>query len=488
MALMTVTIRGAGLVLAGIVCAAGVAVLPELGLKVMVGLAAIAGAVTLAVGLGRPREVLLAAYIAALSYNRQYFSFDAILGDSGTQGLYWIVADPVLAMLLLSSLVARDDTAGDHAPLGAVLLPILPFLFVCCVSSMMATRPDWAANDTYRVIKFAILLAWLHWNMNRSLWLTAIVTLAVVGLLQSLLGLTQVLLKGEASLLAMAGLATQTGGIETEIENRARGTLGHPNMFAPYLLMLVPAAFGMALFTRQRLLCLVGLGLTVIGLVGVFVSKSRAPIALLGFALVLVAITAVYMRALSVRVFLGAAIILTAIGALAILPLLEQIIERIQGDLVSSVTFRSDFNTAATLIWNDHPIWGIGPNNLNLDLRRHFPLLADLVRDTEQFRDAGNARSPTVHNVYYLMLAETGLLGLAAFLFLVGASLTRAVGAAARTEGAVRGLCIGIAIGLFAQFLQQMVDFSLWYDVCWFTFAILLAIVGTAARHAPVIR
>lgn len=488
MALLMVTIRGAGLVLAGVLCAAGVAILPELGVKVMIGLAAIAGAVGLAIGLGRPREVLLAAYIAALTYNRQYFSFDAILGDSGTQGLYWIVADPVLAMLLLSSLVARDDTAGDHAPLGAILLPILPFLFVCCVSSMLAQRQDWAANDTYRVIKFALLLAWLHWNMNRSLWMTAIGALAAVALLQSLLGLTQVLLKGEASLLAMAGLQAQTGGIEAEIENRARGTLGHPNMFAPYLLMLVPAALGMALFTRHRLLCLAGLGLTAIGLVGVFVSKSRAPIALLGVALVLVAITAVYLRALSVRVFLGSAIVLTAIGALAILPLLEQIIERIQGDLVSSVTFRADFNTAATLIWSDHPIWGIGPNNLNLELRRHFPLLADLVRDTEQFRDIGNARSPTVHNVYFLMLAETGLIGLAAFLFLVGASMARAIGAAAGTDGAIRGICVGIAIGLFTQFLQQMVDFSLWYDVCWYTFAILLALVGTATRHAPRIR
>lgn len=488
MALLTVTIRGAGLVLAGIVCAAGVAVLPGLGIKALVGLAGVAAAVGLAVSLGRPREVLLAAYIAALSYNRQYYSFDAIFGDSGTQGLYWIVADPILVMLLLSPLVSRDDTPRDHAPLGAVLTPIMPFLFVCCVSTLLAERPDWAANDTYRVIKFAILLAWLHWNMSRSLWLTAIVTLAVVGLLQSLLGLAQVLLKGEASLLAMAGLATQTGGIEVEIENRARGTLGHPNMFAPYLLMLVPAAFGMALFTRQRLLCLLCLGLTAAGLIGVFVSKSRAPIALVGFALVLVALTAVHLRALSMRVFLGSAIVLTAIGAIAILPLLEQIIERIEGDLVSSVNFRADFNTAATLIWNDHPIWGIGPNNLNLELRQHFPLLADLVRDTEQFRDVGNVRSPTVHNVYYLMLAETGLAGLAAFLFLVGSSLTRAVGAAARTDGAVRGLCIGIAIGLFAQFLQQMVDFSLWYDVCWFTFAILLAIVGTAARHAPPIR
>lgn len=286
----------------------------------------------------------------------------------------------------------------------------------------------------------------------------------------------------------MAGLTTQTGGIEAEIENRARGTLGHPNMFAPYLLMLVPAAFGVALFTRQRLLCLAGLALTAIGLVGVFVSQSRAPIALLGVALAMVAITAVYLRTLSIRVFVGSAILLTAIGAVAALPLLDQIIERIQGDLVSSVTFRADFNTAATLIWNDHPILGIGPNNLNLELRQHFPLLADLVRDTEQFRDIGNARSPTVHNVYFLMLAETGLVGLAAFLFLVGSSLARAVGAAARTDGAVRGLCIGIAIGLFAQLLQQMVDFSLWYDVCWFTFALLLAIVGTAARHAPVIR
>lgn len=297
--------------------------------------------------------------------------------------------------------------------------------------------------------------------------------------------IAQVALKGEASLLAMAGLATQTGGVETDIENRARGTLGHPNMFAPYLLMMIPAAFGLALFARGRLLSLVGLAITTLGVIGIFVSKSRAPVALLGVALVAVAIAAVQLRALSVRAFLGAAILLTALGAAATIPFLDQIIARIGGDFASSISFRSDFNTAATLIWSDHPIWGIGPNNLNLELGRHFPMLAALIQETESFRDVGNARSPTVHNVYFLMLAETGLIGLVAFLYLLASALSRTIRAAAATTGAARGLCVGLAIGFAAQYLQQLVDFSLWYDSSWFTFAILIALAGTAPRCAP---
>ncbi len=484
MALILVTFRFVGIAILGIACATAVALLPSIGIKAMVALAAGGAAIALAIWLGRPLEVLLAAYIAALSYNRQYFSFDDLLGASGTSGLYWMIADPVLALLLLVSLTVPDrGTPAGQARLGVT--PILPFLAVCVISTLFALRPDWAANDTYRVLKFAILLAWLHRNMTPSLWLTAVTTLGAVATLQILLGIAQVALKGEASLLAMAGLATQTGGVETEIENRARGTLGHPNMFAPYLLMMIPAAFGLALFARGRLLSLVGLAITALGVIGIFVSKSRAPVALLGLALVAVAIAAVQLRALSVRAFLGTAILLTALGAAATIPFLDQIIERIGGDFASSISFRSDFNTAATLIWSDHPIWGIGPNNLNLELGRHFPMLAALIQESEAFRDVGNARSPTVHNVYFLMLAETGLIGLVSFLYLLASALSRTIRSAAATTGAVRGLCVGLAIGFAAQYLQQLVDFSLWYDSCRFTFAILIALAGTAPRCAP---
>ncbi len=476
-----------GIVAASVIGAAMAAFLPQVGLKALIAVAIAAAGIVLITVAGRPREVLLAAYIAALTYNRQYFSFDDFLGSSGSQGLYWIPADPLLVLLLATSFF---DVRGDqqnaiaYKSFGAVMLPILPFLAVCCVSTLAALRPDWAANDTLRVVKFAVLLGWLHCHMTPSLWKTAVGTLAVIIVVQSALGILQVLLKGDASLLAMLGLAKQVQSLANEIENRARGTMGHPNILAPYLLIFVPAAFGAVLFARNRLVALGALAVTVLGSAAVFASKSRAPTALLAFALVVVALIALRRRVLSPRVALGGAIVLAGVLAVVMTPILTAVTERIGGDFAASVKFRADYNDAALAIWSDYPVLGIGPNNMNVELKRHAPLMAMLVRDADKYRDLGNTRAPTVHNIYFLMLAETGLLGFASFLFLLIMMLVTAVRAANMTDGTIRGLCFGVSAGLGAAYLQQSVDFSMWYDSAWYSLAVLSALVNTAPAVA----
>jgi O-antigen ligase len=85
-----------------------------------------------------------------------------------------------------------------------------------------------------------------------------------------------------------------------------------------------------------------------------------------------------------------------------------------------------------------------------------------------------------VHNLYLLVLCETGLLGLAAFALLLGCALARGVSAVIRTRGIVQGICLGILAGLAVQCVQQTLDFSLWFDSSWYTFALLLALLVRA--------
>src|SRR3954471_23256380 len=87
-----------GLGVAGALTLAAVAVavavtISQMSIKSALFVAAgVAGALAIAVS-GRAKEVLLGGYIIALTYNRQYFSFNDIFGDYGSQGLYWIPAD-----------------------------------------------------------------------------------------------------------------------------------------------------------------------------------------------------------------------------------------------------------------------------------------------------------------------------------------------------------------------------------------------------------
>ncbi|MEJ0017325.1 MAG: O-antigen ligase family protein [Acetobacteraceae bacterium] len=480
--------NAAGVVAAGMLCTMLAAVVPEVGPKT-----AIAGGFALllllsAVVSGLPKEVFLAGYILSLTYNRQYFAFDAWLGASGSNGLYWIPADPFLFLLLGVSVWERligHRTTHVHrvgAPPGAG--PVLPFLAVCCVSALLSQRPDWGFNDVYRVVKFAILLLWLHYNLNPRLWLVAVCTFAAAIAMQSALGVLQVATNAGSGLLSMIGLGTAASGVAAEIENRARGTMGHPNYLAPYLLMVVPAAFGAVLYSRRRPVILASAAVAALGVAGTVATASRSPIVILAATMSLVAATAVWQRVLSARMALGCGILALGLLAAVALPFTDKIAQRLEGDLTASVDFRLSYNLAALAIWDDHPLLGIGPNNSILEIGRHAPLFEQIIRSLDEYRDAANVRASPVHNVYLLMLSETGVVGLVAFLYLLASVIRRGVRGAAASEYAVRGICVGAVIGLLGQFTQQTVDFSLWYDSSWYTLALMAGLLGAVPDQA----
>ncbi|MCC6718788.1 MAG: O-antigen ligase family protein [Acetobacteraceae bacterium] len=499
-------LRGAFVLAMGGVGMALAIVLPGLTAKsALFGVAGL-GTVLLLIMSGRPKEVLLGGYIIALTYNRQYFSFEWLTGDQHSQGLYWIPADLFLVALIAVSLLehirpgvvpraaSSDVLASSGSPsIVAAAMPALLFMAVFILSALLAERPDWSFNELTRVLRFVVVLVWLHLNMTRALWFTAVGTLALSALLQAGLGTLQVLLHADRSLLSVLGGASETvyteGGEIDMLENRARGTLGHPNYLAPYLLFLLPGFLGALLYSRVRLTRLLSLGLLLMGIAGMIATKSRAPILLTSVALLLVALIAVRDRVLSLTAAAATAVVATTALALAAIPFADVIYQRIAGDWSASVTFRTEYNQAAIAIWNDAPLLGIGPNNGVIGLARHSPLFSWLVKDLETLSGGVPVRAVApVHNVYLLFLAETGVLGLSAFVALLATVLWRMVRGYRAAEGAVSGICLGLAVGMVAQLVQQTLDFSLWFDPSWYTLAVLMAVVGTVPSLRPVLR
>ena len=93
------TLGSAGVLVAGGIGATLVAMVPLLDLKSLLEILAAVGTLLLALLSRRAKEVFLAAYILALTYNRQYFSFNGLFGDMGPHGIYWVPADPLLLLL-----------------------------------------------------------------------------------------------------------------------------------------------------------------------------------------------------------------------------------------------------------------------------------------------------------------------------------------------------------------------------------------------------
>jgi len=464
------------------------------GLKTLVVLVGAMGGLVLALLSGRPKELLLAATIMALTYNRQFFNLSWVNGVEGPQALFWVPADIPMLALFAHSLTERAlrRPAMRAELLGRVrlpALPILPLVVVAGLSMLVSVHPEWAIADYNRIVKFGLLLWWLERNLTPSLWFTAVATLAVAILLQAGLGVLQVMVPGNSGLLSLFGVGTTPLEMQGLAENRGRGTLGHPNFYAPWLLMIAPAGLGAALFARNPWIRALGLVVALAGFTGIFVSKSRAPTVGALLAFTLVAMIAVIARSLPLRQAVGIGLLGLAALALAMLPFLDLIAERLTGDFVASMDFRRAYNQVAIEIWESRPWLGVGLNHSVDAALKLLPVFLKLdIEQSMRFQVEASARSAApVHNLYLFFLAETGLLGLCALLFLLGSILFRAIHAALTREGSVRGICIGLGIGMVAQVAQQTVDFSLFWDASWYTLALIAGLLATAPKPPTVL-
>ncbi|MDQ2901026.1 MAG: hypothetical protein M3Y07_14700 [Acidobacteriota bacterium] len=87
------------------------------------------------------------------------------------------------------------------------------------------------------------------------------------------------------------------------------------------------------------------------------------------------------------------------------------------------------------------------------------------------------------HNLYFLLLAETRLFGLAAFLLFVGASLAVAWKAAA-LSGAWGGASLGLLIGMCGVLGYMVIDYAMWLDPVLYMFALVAGLLSAAPSLA----
>jgi putative inorganic carbon (HCO3(-)) transporter len=214
--------------------------------------------------------------------------------------------------------------------------------------------------------------------------------------------------------LRFTGMPSTIWGLPTHIRvdpgvgegfTRIGGTVGSPNQAAGYLsLLLAPAAS--LLFTTlgraQKWLATAVLGLGGVALIFTF---SRGGWAAFALSLILLCFLAWRRSRFSLKVPIAAIMIL----AMLYLPFQTAISERLLGDDKGSAQSRIPLMMLAFRIVKDNPVLGVGSNNFQLVMDRYL---------TSEFRQGFRY---AVHNKYLLVLAETGIGGLLAYLaFLLG--------------------------------------------------------------------
>lgn len=302
---------------------------------------------------------------------------------------------------------------------------------------------------------------------------TVFTTLKLAGIGDTWAGLAgDVVLTPEAQARAIINLEPPTIDLE-----RVSGPIGDPNYWAQCQLLMLPAALWLLRDGWRRGARVLGAVAAVLILAGLLQTESRggALALLLTGGLWLWLQGGVWRRGLvALPIILIAG--LAAGGVLARFEAIGGITDPARAS-DPSITGRASEAIVAVRMFQDHPITGIGPDQY---VPRYIAYAPEVGLDEREQREP--------HNSYLGMAAESGALGLIAFLAMIGTALGCGLAACrrlhARGRAAEARLAAALACGLVgyaltALFLDQAFPQFLWLALG------LLAAVYALARGAP---
>jgi O-antigen ligase len=361
-------------------------------------------------------------------------------------------------------------------------LPVFLFVGVCALTLPRAPSLPLAAKELAKWVEFLAILLVVTNTVSNSKAKSALIiaSLLVTGVAQAALGAYQFLTRSGPEFFAFGRFL------------RAYGTFEQPNPFGGYMGLCAPLALAFVLYAHSHeipaRLRWLALGTLVASGAGIAMSGSRG--AWLGAAAALGSVAVA--RGQRGQVVLLSVLLLVALigtlGGAALIP--DQVIQRLTGFLpligdlgaggtVTSVEVtnanyanleRLAFWQAAADMWSERLWLGVGIGNYQVA----YPAYS-----LPKWRSSlGHA-----HNYYLNIAAETGLLGLLAYLGLWAAVLWQLAATALRAPSAfTRALALG-ALGMVIHVtVHNLVD-NLWVHHMYVHAAIVLGL--TEARRLP---
>jgi O-antigen ligase len=424
------------------------------------------------------KPLLLATWIFSLTYFRVEFPIPSM---AGFQGFYVTAADGVfllvLAFWIYETTVARRLTLAlpDKLDSGMTVF-ILPLLLVCFISALLALRTDWSMYEVIRIAKIPIFLLYCRHNIGKREFWVCLAALGLMIIVQTSLGVLQ--LRGVLGNYQQEAWAP---------EPRPNGTLAHASIFSGYMVLLMPVFASLAVTLPNRLLQAASAAAAFMGLVGIALTQSRIPWALAILELVAVAVFLVVLKIIPIKRAIAVLALGGVLGGLALIPLLSRIQRRIASDFDTAVNWRLKMNEVGFGIFKSHPFFGIGLANFPLYLRDTDLEFADSLDDAFSgvYNRPGTEAAPVKgfhwvwvpHNIYILLLAEIGSLGLLAFLFFVGKALVAGVHALRVRDPLYASAAAGLFIGVCAALVENVADWALWLDPVLYTWILAIALL-----------
>ncbi|MBC9735626.1 O-antigen ligase family protein [Nocardioides marmotae] len=358
---------------------------------------------------------------------------------------YLALVDPratkVLAAVLLASWLVRRSRGplrGATHPLAGARSPgrtaVLGAILVLVVVLLAATalHPNGPAGA-------AVLLRWAGF---------VVVLLVLVDAMRGPLAPRTV-----AGVYVLSCTAAAVCGMVAYLlgaDRRVGGPIGDPNDLGFFLLAAIPLAIALRAGARRRWVHDLAVALMLAAVLG---TLSRGALLGLGVAVLVALLTRqVTWRAV---LALGVAGLTTVALALSLFPQLVEVSLDQKGVVADqNVSERLDLWESAGRMTLQAPVLGHGPGSFALEHRDHLDRLPDAVdHDLD-----------VAHNTYLETSAEVGLLGLAAFLGLLGAGyLAARSGWRARRDRLAGGVGVALAgTAVAAVFVTEQYFLPLW--------------------------
>ena len=276
------------------------------------------------------------------------------------------------------------------------------------------------------------------------------------------------------------GERTLTGEI---LQPRLAGPIGEQNRYAQVMLMVVPLGLFRYWSERSPPLRLLALCMTAFTALGIAFTFSRG--AAIGFVL-MIAIMAFlrYIRPRQIAaIVLGLALVLVAVpeygNRLVTLDALTSFVsdEGPQDAADGSLMSRATENLAAALVFADHPLLGVGPGQFPRYYRDYAELVGIRVLATDR----------QAHDLYLDIAAETGILGLGAFLAVVLVTLrdlARARRRWSRERPELANLATGFMLAMVSYLTTGLFLHLAFERYLWLMLGLAAAAGGIALREA----
>ncbi|MBI2036028.1 O-antigen ligase family protein [Candidatus Microgenomates bacterium] len=195
--------------------------------------------------------------------------------------------------------------------------------------------------------------------------------------------------------------------IDGQLILRPYGTFPHPNVLAGYLTIALAMVISNFQFPISNFKKALFIAVLTIGTVALFLTLSRVAI------IVWVAVMGLwFLINLRKFLFIGLLVVLVFIGSIIFSPLSSRFMSLATVDKESFI-LRQQLNNSAIEMFKQSPVWGVGLNNFLMNLPRY------------QKPQAGPLWLQPVHNIFLLVAAETGLIGLLFFAWFISRTVIK---------------------------------------------------------------